>query len=255
MEYSRTTERYYRVKYISCPKQYQAEQSVVESYSNNLFTILGGESQAGKTTVAKRLLKNADRSRVYTAYVPGAFTKLYNDVYLALSSALGLPLTSDFTSFRNIEPPLEDLIGDREFRVVFDDASIHFGGDAKQRNASISLMQSLIQRFPNLKILLVSNLYILDGPLNEFIAKNTRYVEIGVWQYDQQYRNFITKAAETCGFKRSQLSNADFIKGLLDRSHGASGALFRILQTLARNPRCQACKTLPVNCLHNMWKF
>jgi hypothetical protein len=187
--------------------------------------------------------------------VPGSFTKAYGNVGLAFASALGLPVTSDFMSFRNVERPLEDMIGGREFRLIFDDASVHFGGGAEQRNAAIDLVRALIRQFPNLKILLVSKPNILDGALKEVVAKKARYVDIGVWQYDQQYRTFIIQVGEACGFKRSQLTNDDFMKGLLDRSHGASGAIIKSLQTLARNSSYRDCPSLPVECLRNLWKF
>jgi len=243
------------VKYLLCPKQYQAEQNVLAGFSANVLTILGGETWTGKTTVAKRLLKNADRAKVYTAYVPGSFTKVYRNVDLAFASALGLPLTSQFMSFRNIERSLEDMIGGREFRLVFDDASVHFGGGKEQRNASLGLMQTLQRRFPNIKLLLVSGPNILDGALKEIMAKEMHYVDIGVWEYDQQYLAFINQVGGAYGFKRSQLANDDFTKILLDKAHGASGALIQILQTLARNPIYKACPSLPVESLRNMWKF
>jgi hypothetical protein len=243
------------MKYLLCPKQYLAQQGVVRCFSDNVFAILGGEARTGKTTVAMRLLKNADPARVYTAYVPGRFTKVYGNVYSAFVAALGLPLNSHFMSFRNVEYALEDLIGGREFRVVFDDASVHFGGGAEQRNNSIDLVGALLGRFQNLKILVVSGASILDGDLKEVVAKEARYVDIGLWQDDQQFRAFITRVGKACGFKRSQLRNDDFIKGLLDKSHGASGALIQILQTLARNSSYKACPSLPIECLRNMWNF
>lgn len=243
------------MKYLLCTKQYQAEQNVLAGFSANVLTILGGETWTGKTTVAKRLLKNANRANVYTVYVPGSFTKVYRNVELAFASALGLPLTSQFMSFHNIERSLEDMIGGREFRLVFDDASIHFGGGKVQRNASLGLVQTLQRRFPNIKLLLISGPNILDGALKEIMAKEVRYVDIGVWQYDQQYLAFINRVGEACGFKRSQLANDDFTKILLEKSHGASGALIQILQTLARNPFYKACPSLPVESLRNMWKF
>lgn len=243
------------MKYLLCPKQYLAEQNVLGGFSANVPTILGGETWTGKTTVAKRLVKNSDRAQVYAAYVPGRFTKAYDNVYSAFAAALGLPLNSHFMSFRNVEHALEDLIGGREFRLVFDDASVHFGGGAEQRNNSIDLVGALLQRFQNLKILAVSGSYILDGDLKKIVAKEARYVDIGLWQDDQQFRTFISRVGETCGFKRSQLLNDDFIKGLLVRSHGASGALIQILQTLARNSSYKACPSLPVQCLRNTWNF
>lgn len=243
------------MKYLSCPKQYQAEQNALAGFSANIPTILGGETWTGKTTVAKRLLKNADRANVYTAYVPGSFTKVYRNVGLAFASALGLPLTSQFMSFRNIECSLEDMIGGREFRLVFDDASVHFGGGKEQRNASLGLVQTLQRRFPNIKLLLVSGPNILDGALKEIIGKEIRYVDIGVWQYDQQYLAFINQVGKACGFKRSQMANDDFTKNLLDKAHGASGALIQTLQILARNPLYKTCPSLPVESLRNMWKF
>lgn len=243
------------MKYLLCTKQYQAEQNVLAGFSANVLTILGGETWTGKTTVAKRLLKNANRANVYTVYVPGSFTKVYRNVELAFASALGLPLTSQFMSFHNIERSLEDMIGGREFRLVFDDASVHFGGGKVQRNASLGLVQTLQRRFPNIKLLLISGPNILDGALKEIMAKEVRYVDIGVWQYDQQYLAFINRVGEACGFKRSQLANDDFTKILLEKSHGASGALIQILQTLARNPFYKACPSLPVESLRNMWKF
>lgn len=243
------------MKYLLCPKQYQAERSVVDSFSDKTFTILGGDALTGKTTVAKRLLKNADRAHVYTTYVPGSFTKAYGNVDLAFASALGLPVTSEFMSFRNVERPLEDMIGGREFRLIFDDASVHFGGGAEQRNAAIDLVRALIRQLPNLRILLVSKPNILDGALKEVVANKARYVGIGVWQYDQQYRTFIIQVGEACGFKRSQLTNDDFMKSLLDRSHGASGAIIKSLQTLARNSSYRDCPSLPVESLRNLWKF
>jgi hypothetical protein len=243
------------MKYLLCPKQYQAQQGIMRGFSDNVFTILGGEARTGKTTVALRLLKHADSARVYTAYVPGRFTKAYGNVYSAFAAALGLPLSSHFMAFRNVEYALEDLIGGREFRLVFDDARVHFGGGAEQRNNSIDLVGALLRRFQNLKILAVSGPNILDGDLKKVVAKEARYVDIGLWQDDQQFRIFITRVGVACGFKRSQLLNDDFIKGLLDRSHGASGALIQILQTLARNPSYNDCASLPVECLRNMWDF
>lgn len=243
------------MKYLLCPKQYRAEQSVLAGFSANVPTILGGETWTGKTTIAKRLLKSADRARVYMAYVPGRFTNAYGNVYLAFAAALGLPSNSHFVSFRNVESALEDLVGGREFRLVFDDASVHFGGGAEQKNNSIDLVGALLQRFPDLKILAVSEPNILDGDLKKVVAKEARYVDIGLWQDDQQFRTFISRVGEACGFKRSQLLNDDFIKGLLVKSHGASGALIQILQTLARNSSYKAYPSLPVQCLRNTWNF
>ena len=80
------------MKYLLCPKQYLAEQNVLGGFSANVPTILGGETWTGKTTVAKRLVKNSDRAQVYAAYVPGRFTKAYGNVYSAFAAALGLPL-------------------------------------------------------------------------------------------------------------------------------------------------------------------
>ena len=243
------------MKYLLRPKQCQAEQNVLAGFFANVPILLGGKTWTGKTTVTKRLLKNANRTQVYTAYVPGRFTKAYGNVYLAFAAALGLPLNSHFVSFRNVENALEDLIGGREFRLVFDDASVHFGGGAEQKNNSIDLVGALLQRFPNLKILAVSEPNILDGDLKKVVAKEARYVDIGLWQDDQQFRTFISRVGEVCGFKRSQLLNDDFIKGLLVRSHGASGALIQIIQTLARNSSYKACPSLPVQCLRNTWNF
>ncbi|UZJ58070.1 ATP-binding protein [Pseudomonas sp. KU26590] len=243
------------MNYLLCPKQYQAEQSVVAGFSADALIILGGETLTGKTTVARRLLKNADRARVYTAYVPGIFTTLYGDVTMAFVSALGLPLTSQYTSFRNIERSLRDMIGDREFRLVFDDAGVHFGGGAKQRNAAIKLMQALLMHFPNIKLMVVSGASILDGPFRDIMTKEMRYVDISVWQYGSQYRSFINKVGQACGFKRSQFANEEFAQNLLERAHGASGALIQILQTLAKNPRYKFCPSLPADSLRTMWKF
>jgi hypothetical protein len=243
------------VKYLLCPKQYRAEQNVLAGFSANVPIILGGETWTGKTTVTKRLLKNADRAQVYTAYVPGRFTKAYGNVYLAFAAALGLPLNGHFMSFRNIEHALEDLIGGREFRLVFDDANVHFGGGAEQKNNSIDLVGALLQRFQNLKILAVSGPNILDGDLKKVVTNEARYVDIGLWQDDHQFRTFISRVGESCGFKRSQLQNDDFIEDLLVRSHGASGALIQILQMLARNASYKACPSLPIQCLRNTWNF
>lgn len=243
------------MKYLLCPKQYRAEQNVLAGFSANVPIILGGETWTGKTTVTKRLLKNADRAQVYTAYVPGRFTKAYGNVYLAFAAALGLPLNGHFMSFRNIEHALEDLIGGREFRLVFDDANVHFGGGAEQRNNSIDLVGALLQRFQNLKILAVSGPNILDGDLKKVVTNEARYVDIGLWQDDHQFRTFISRVGEACGFKRSQLQNDDFIEDLLVRSHGASGALIQILQMLARNASYKACPSLPIQCLRNTWNF
>lgn len=243
------------MKYLLCPKQYQAEQRIEEAFFDNVYVVLGGDSQTGKTIVAQRLLKNADRTRVYTAYVPGSFTKSYCNAELAFSAALGLPITNDFRSFSNIGRVLGDLIGGREFRLVFDDAGVHFGGGAEQRNASNKLMRALIRQFPEVKLLFVSKVDILDGIPRDLVAKKPRYVNIGTWQHDQASRAFINQTGEACGFKSHQLTNDYFVKGLLEKSHGASGAIIKTLQVLARNSRYKNFPYLPVECLRNLWDF
>lgn len=255
MEYPRIAAKYYRMRYLLCPKQYRAERCIENSFSDNVSAILGGNSQAGKTTVAKRLIKNADRTRIYTAYVSGSFTKAYGNVELAFSAALGLPVTSDFMYFHNIERTLKDLIGGREFWLVFDDASVHFGGGAEQRNASISLMRTLVRSFPSVKILFVGRIDIFNGGLKEVVPNQPRYVTIDAWQSGQASRAFITQIGEACGFKSSQLTDDYFIDRLLEKSDGASGAIIKIFQALARHSRYKTYPYLPSECLRNLWNF
>ncbi|WP_434120410.1 ATP-binding protein [Pseudomonas fortuita] len=243
------------MRYLLCPKQYRAERCIENSFSDGVSAILSGNSQAGKTTIAKRLIKNADRTRIYAAYVPGSFTKVYGNVELAFSAALGLPVESYFMSFHNIERAVRDLIGGRDFWLIFDDADVHFGGGAEQRNASISLMGALIGRFPCVKLLFVGRIDILNGALSSIVSNESRCITIDAWQYDQSSRVFITKIGGAYGFKPSQLTDDYFIKGLLDKSHGASGAIIKIFQTLARHPHYKAHSYLPAECLHNLWRF
>lgn len=243
------------MRYLLCPKQYRAERCIENSFSDNVSAMLGGNSQTGKTTVAKRLIKNADRARVYTAYVPGSFTKAYGNVELAFSAALGLPVTSDFMSFHNIERALRDLIGGREFWLVFDDADVHFGGGAEQRNASISLIRTLIWSFPGVKLLFVGRIDIFIGTLRGIVPDKPRYVTIDAWQHDKSARVFITQIGGTYGFKPSQLTDDYFISRLLEKSSGASGAIIKIFQALARHSRYKTYPYLPAECLRNLWNF
>lgn len=243
------------MRYLSCPKQHRAERCIENSFSDDVSVILSGNSQAGKTTVAKRLIKNADRTRIYAAYVPGSFTKAYGNVELAFSAALGLPVTCNFMSFRNIERALRDLIGGRDFWLIFDDADVHFGGGAEQRNASINLMKALIGRFPGVKLLFVGRLDIRNGALSSIVPDESRCITIDAWQYDQSSRVFITKIGGTYGFKPSQLADDYFISRLLEKSDGASGAIIKIFQALARHSSYKSYPCLTAECLRNLWNY
>ncbi|MFK7698016.1 hypothetical protein [Pseudomonas caspiana] len=243
------------MKYLSCPKQFQAKQALEYSLVRNKFTVLGGDSRTGKTTIARKSIVEQDRTKYFSVYVPGAFTKLYSDIYASFASALKLPLNSHFFKFRWIEDALEDMICGREFRLVFDDAGIHFGGGAVQFKASMRLMEQVMDRFPSTKVLFVANLGILDKALKGVGGDQICYINIGVWQDDQKYRDFMIQTGVSCGFKRFQLANDDFAKELLVRSHGASGAIIHILQTLARNPGLKSCSLLSRDCLRHIWKF
>lgn len=255
MEHPHTSAAFHRMKYLSCPKQFQAKQALEYSLVRNKFTVLSGDSRTGKTTVVRKSIVEHDRAKYFSVYVPGAFTKLYGDVYAAFASALKLPLSSHFLKFRWIEDALEDMICGREFRLVFDDAGIHFGGGALQFKASMRLMEQIMDKFQNTKVLFVANLDILDKALKGVGASQVCYISIGVWQDDQKYRDFLVQTGVACGFKRFQISNDDFAKELLARSHGASGAIINILQTLARNPSLRSCSLLSRDCLRHIWKF
>lgn len=243
------------MRYVKCPKQFKAEQAILAAFSDCPFIIFGGAPQTGKTTIVRRLLKSVNRKQTYAAYLPGAFTSLYSSVNMAFAAALGLPLIDSFTTFRSLERMLEDLIAKREFRLFLDDAGVHFGGGAVQRNASIELMQSLLRRFSNLKVVFVSDLRILDSPIKKVVCNQVRYIDIDIWEFGDDYRDFIGDVGVVFGFKRSQLVNDAFLAELLRKSQGATGALVHDLKMLSNNPDCRVSSSLSVAHLRNMWKY
>ncbi len=238
-----------------CPRQRAAEQCITQKFHTTRVAILGGQPLTGKSTLAKRITTNSSRKLVCSTYVPGNFTRVYSDVRFAFAAAIGMPLDTHCTSLKNIELSLRGIIGCREFRVIFDDARIHFGGELKQRRESLRLMEWLILHFPEIQVLLIGESDCLSEDLKALFDSEVPYTAIESWSLCPEYCAFVARIGSVLGLKNLQLSGESFVNALFRKTQGATGAVISILQTLARHPRYKDCSELPAESLNNLWRF